>query len=97
MSASSYQADEGGPFQVIYLTDYDTGSTYSALEAIASMLRCGEPAMGATTLISKAASVLDMVTVVALCLTPCKVAYMLPPAVAQAAPWKRKEACLLEQ
>ncbi|OQD81323.1 hypothetical protein PENANT_c028G04145 [Penicillium antarcticum] len=54
MSASSYQADEGGPFQVIYLTDYDTGSTYSA--------------MGATTLISKAASVLDMVTVVALCL-----------------------------
>jgi hypothetical protein len=29
MAASDYSANEGGPFQIIYLTDYNTGSTYS--------------------------------------------------------------------
>lgn len=29
MAASAYEANEGGPFQIIYLTDYNTGSTYS--------------------------------------------------------------------
>ncbi|KAJ5634843.1 hypothetical protein N7528_002685 [Penicillium herquei] len=29
MAASAYEENEGGIFQVIYLTDYNTGSTYS--------------------------------------------------------------------
>ncbi|KAJ5748779.1 uncharacterized protein N7511_010475 [Penicillium nucicola] len=29
MAASAYEANEGGTFQIIYLTDYNTGSTYS--------------------------------------------------------------------
>ncbi|KAJ5997287.1 hypothetical protein N7522_008947 [Penicillium canescens] len=29
MAASDYSANEGGTFQIIYLTDYNTGSTYS--------------------------------------------------------------------
>lgn len=29
MAASAYEQNEGGTFQIIYLTDYNTGSTYS--------------------------------------------------------------------
>ncbi|KAJ5628229.1 hypothetical protein N7490_010457 [Penicillium lividum] len=29
MAASAYEANEGGVFQIIYLTDYTSGSTYS--------------------------------------------------------------------
>jgi hypothetical protein len=29
MAASDYSANEGGVYQIIYLTDYSTGSTYS--------------------------------------------------------------------
>lgn len=29
LAASGYEANEGGTFQIIYLTDYNTGSTYS--------------------------------------------------------------------
>ncbi|KAJ5666873.1 hypothetical protein N7462_011282 [Penicillium macrosclerotiorum] len=29
MAASAYEANEGGVFQIIYLTDYNSGSTYS--------------------------------------------------------------------
>jgi len=29
MAASDYSANEGGVYQIIYLTDYNTGSTYS--------------------------------------------------------------------
>ena len=29
MAASAYETNEGGTFQVIYLTDYNSGSTYS--------------------------------------------------------------------
>jgi hypothetical protein len=29
MASSDYGQNEGGTYQIIYLTDYDTGSTYS--------------------------------------------------------------------